>query len=248
MRFSRARRAIAAPATSRARPSTRRRRRRTTFRRTNNCAACHNTISFRPDVHFDHAEVLGSCVSCHNGTIAQGEGPTHPATSQNCAACHTVMSWNPPRRSITPRSRWRSPATASSATTACRPPASPRPHRHQSRVRRLPSDHHLAGRELRSHRDHQRLLELSQRHQGGGQAGQSHAHDQPVRELPYHRHRHQDAELGALELRSHADDGDDLPDLPQRHGQDHHGLRLRAADQSRAADSLGHRLRRLPRQ
>jgi hypothetical protein len=22
---------------------------------TNNCAACHNTISFRPDVHFDHA-------------------------------------------------------------------------------------------------------------------------------------------------------------------------------------------------
>ncbi|MFI4866903.1 MAG: cytochrome c3 family protein [Steroidobacterales bacterium] len=64
---------------------------------TNNCAACHNTISFRPDVHFDHAEVLGSCVSCHNGTIAQGEGPNHPATSQNCAACHAVMSWNPPK-------------------------------------------------------------------------------------------------------------------------------------------------------
>src|SRR5450432_2761542 len=34
---------------------------------TNNCAACHNTTSFRPDVHFDHAEVMGSCVSCHNG-------------------------------------------------------------------------------------------------------------------------------------------------------------------------------------
>jgi predicted CXXCH cytochrome family protein len=64
---------------------------------TNRCAACHNTISFRPDVHFDHAEVMGSCVSCHNGTIAQGEGPTHPATSQDCAACHTVLSWNPPK-------------------------------------------------------------------------------------------------------------------------------------------------------
>ena len=64
---------------------------------TNNCAACHDTISFRPDVHFDHAQVLGSCVSCHNGTIAQGEGPTHPATSQDCEACHTVMSWNPPK-------------------------------------------------------------------------------------------------------------------------------------------------------
>ncbi len=64
---------------------------------TNNCAACHDTTSFRPQVHFNHAEVLGACVSCHNGTIAQGEGPTHPATSQVCEACHTVMSWNPPK-------------------------------------------------------------------------------------------------------------------------------------------------------
>ncbi len=64
---------------------------------TNNCAACHNTISFRPDVHFDHGEVLGGCAGCHNGTIAQGEGPTHPATSQDCGSCHTVISWNPPK-------------------------------------------------------------------------------------------------------------------------------------------------------
>jgi hypothetical protein len=61
----------------------------------NNCAACHNTIAFRPDVHFEHREVMGSCVSCHNGVIAQGKGPTHPATSQNCAACHSVLTWNP---------------------------------------------------------------------------------------------------------------------------------------------------------
>src|SRR6266853_1086906 len=63
----------------------------------NNCIACHNTISFRPDVHFDHREVMGACVSCHNGTIAQGKGPTHPQTSNACDACHTVMSWNPPK-------------------------------------------------------------------------------------------------------------------------------------------------------
>src|SRR5882757_9388600 len=63
----------------------------------NNCVACHNTISFRPDVHFDHREVMGACVSCHNGTIAQGKGPTHPQTSDACDACHTVMSWNPPK-------------------------------------------------------------------------------------------------------------------------------------------------------
>ena len=64
---------------------------------TNNCVACHDTTSFRPDVHFNHAEVMGSCVSCHNGTIAQGEGPSHPATSQLCDSCHTVLSWNPPK-------------------------------------------------------------------------------------------------------------------------------------------------------
>src|SRR6266404_642980 len=63
----------------------------------NDCAACHNTISFRPDVHFDHREAMGSCVSCHNGTIAQGKGPTHPQTSDACDACHTVLSWNPPK-------------------------------------------------------------------------------------------------------------------------------------------------------
>src|SRR3984957_1500975 len=64
----------------------------------NNCAACHDTISFRPDVHFDHREVMGSCVSCHNGTIAQGKDPKiHPQTSDACDACHTVMSWNPPK-------------------------------------------------------------------------------------------------------------------------------------------------------
>ena len=64
---------------------------------TNNCGACHDTTSFRPAVHFNHAEVLGACVSCHNGVLAQGEGKTHPATSQACEACHTVMSWNPPK-------------------------------------------------------------------------------------------------------------------------------------------------------
>lgn len=66
---------------------------------TNNCVACHDTTSFRPDVHFSHAEALGACVTCHNGTVAQGKGPSppHPATSDTCEACHTVMSWNPPK-------------------------------------------------------------------------------------------------------------------------------------------------------
>ena len=64
---------------------------------TNDCGACHDTTSFRPAIHFDHAQVLGTCAGCHNGVLAQGEGKTHPATSQACEACHTVMSWNPPK-------------------------------------------------------------------------------------------------------------------------------------------------------
>jgi hypothetical protein len=61
----------------------------------NNCAACHNTIAFRPDVHFEHREVMGSCVSCHNGVIATGKGKTHISTTDQCAACHSVLTWNP---------------------------------------------------------------------------------------------------------------------------------------------------------
>ena len=64
---------------------------------TNSCAACHDTTTFRPALQVDHAQVLGTCASCHNGTIAQGEGPKHPATSQSCEACHTVISWTPPK-------------------------------------------------------------------------------------------------------------------------------------------------------
>lgn len=63
----------------------------------NNCAACHNTISFRPSVHFDHSEVMGSCVSCHNGVLADGKDAKHPATSDTCSACHTVLAWVPPK-------------------------------------------------------------------------------------------------------------------------------------------------------
>jgi hypothetical protein len=64
---------------------------------TNDCAACHDAVTFQPSIHFDHHEALGSCASCHNGTLAQGKGPSHPATSELCESCHTVLSWNPPK-------------------------------------------------------------------------------------------------------------------------------------------------------
>ena len=43
----------------------------------------------------DHTQVVGSCFSCHNGTIATGKSPTHFATSNNCDSCHTTLVWKP---------------------------------------------------------------------------------------------------------------------------------------------------------
>ncbi|MBS0388725.1 MAG: hypothetical protein JSR15_09620, partial [Proteobacteria bacterium] len=57
------------------------------------CEACHTPIAWSPAVNFDHAEVLGSCSSCHNGAQAQGKGPGHIDTSLECDACHSTMSW-----------------------------------------------------------------------------------------------------------------------------------------------------------
>ena len=207
----------------------------------NNCAACHDTNSFRPGVHFNHAEVMGACVSCHNGTIAQGEGPTHPATSQNCAACHTVLSWNPPSNV----DHTQIPLAVAGFCIICHNgvQASGKPaksHRDQSGMRRLPPDHELAGRELRSYRHRDRLLQLPQRRQGGRQAGHAHADHQPVRELPHDRHRHEAAELGAVGVRSHADGRADLPDLPQRHA-------VKIYDRFRAGQPTNHVPPILPR-
>ncbi len=59
----------------------------------NRCGACHTPVAWNPAVNFDHAEVIGSCSSCHNGVQAQGKGPGHIDTSLECDACHTTMSW-----------------------------------------------------------------------------------------------------------------------------------------------------------
>jgi hypothetical protein len=44
-----------------------------------------------------HAGVTGNCVSCHNGVLATGKGPTHIASSSACQNCHTTMAWLPAR-------------------------------------------------------------------------------------------------------------------------------------------------------
>ena len=47
----------------------------------NDCAACHNTVAFRPSVHFDHVQVMGSCAACNTIAATAGLMPySSPAT------------------------------------------------------------------------------------------------------------------------------------------------------------------------
>ena len=39
----------------------------------NDCAACHATQAWKPATRVDHAQVLGTCSSCHNGTHRRGQ-------------------------------------------------------------------------------------------------------------------------------------------------------------------------------
>ena len=59
----------------------------------NRCEACHTPVAWIPAVNFDHAEIKGSCSSCHNGVQAQGKGPGHIDTSLECDVCHSTIGW-----------------------------------------------------------------------------------------------------------------------------------------------------------
>jgi hypothetical protein len=43
----------------------------------------------------DHFDVIGTCSSCHNGTIATGKNTAHIASGNNCEDCHTTNGWVP---------------------------------------------------------------------------------------------------------------------------------------------------------
>jgi hypothetical protein len=43
----------------------------------------------------NHAGVVANCVSCHNGVLAAGKGPTHIASNNSCENCHTTFAWIP---------------------------------------------------------------------------------------------------------------------------------------------------------
>jgi hypothetical protein len=63
---------------------------------TNNCDACHTGVEFAV-IRVDHAEVIGTCFSCHNGRTAAGKTASHPITGNACDNCHTTIAWTPAR-------------------------------------------------------------------------------------------------------------------------------------------------------
>jgi len=61
---------------------------------TQNCRDCHNTSSFSAVPRVDHAAVMGSCTTCHNGTLALGKSNGHIQSSNTCDDCHNTRSFS----------------------------------------------------------------------------------------------------------------------------------------------------------
>jgi hypothetical protein len=59
------------------------------------CELCHTTSTFA-GARFRHVGIApGSCMSCHNGTVASGKSPNHMVTSASCDSCHRTTAWLP---------------------------------------------------------------------------------------------------------------------------------------------------------
>ena len=57
--------------------------------------ACHAATAWKPATKVDHAQVIGACFSCHNGTTASGKPAGHIPATGNCLSCHTTAAWTP---------------------------------------------------------------------------------------------------------------------------------------------------------
>jgi hypothetical protein len=61
------------------------------------CQSCHMTLAWLPVSGVDHAQVRGTCVTCHNGRLATGKPSRHIAAAAACESCHTTNAWTPAR-------------------------------------------------------------------------------------------------------------------------------------------------------
>ena len=64
-----------------------------------NCSDCHTSTVTWIGALTNHADVIGTCMSCHNGAtkdgiVVTGKSATHIATTADCSTCHTsTTSW-----------------------------------------------------------------------------------------------------------------------------------------------------------
>ena len=58
------------------------------------CDNCHQTNGWIP-AFFDHINVTGNCVGCHNGIDAVGKSASHIQTTTICEDCHTTDFFAP---------------------------------------------------------------------------------------------------------------------------------------------------------
>ena len=48
-----------------------------------------------PVARVDHAEVLGACYVCHDGSRSAGKPTSHILTGEQCDDCHRTRAWSP---------------------------------------------------------------------------------------------------------------------------------------------------------
>ena len=59
------------------------------------CESCHRTDTF-VGARFNHAGVPGgACLTCHNGSTADGKPASHVPTTASCDSCHRTSGWVP---------------------------------------------------------------------------------------------------------------------------------------------------------
>ena len=110
------------------------------------CARTATAPPLAPVIRVDHADVLGSCASCHNGPTAMGKSADHIPSGNTCDDCHT--------------------------TTTCA--GGVRSHRVTGKLFVLPQRHHRDRQEPHTHPHHQCVRGLPQHHRlGPGDPGRS---------------------------------------------------------------------------
>lgn len=60
------------------------------------CDQCHTSTVSWAGARYSHSGIVpGTCMTCHNGTTAQGKSANHVQTTSSCDSCHRTTAWLP---------------------------------------------------------------------------------------------------------------------------------------------------------